>query len=321
VLLGVVFVFLVSVYNLENFIDGEVGGMTKGVTIDKNLQAINNKIEEDTEFSRVLWIPVKPRFGTFSSNHPAIDGKFLKDYVSKNKLCSETTSSEYINSISFYSYCNRELLKKLSVKYVVIIPEEKIVKSTGPKKSEKVIEIYEYFKDQESFLYDVSKYTFLQKQDLDSINNGAIYLNKDINSRISFNTGETEFNIDNINSNSYTDFDFTINNFNLVNKINFNEKYHPDWELSVNGVIYPKKQLTKNEFGLNTFNIDKNFAEEVGNNANLKITFNSDIKLDQGIFITKIALLILSISYLVILVRRLALFIFKNSISKFRKSR
>jgi hypothetical protein len=321
ILMGIVFVFIVSIYNLENFINGEIGGMTKGVSIDKNLQAINDMIEQDKEFSRILWIPVKPRFGTFSLNHPAIDGKYLKDYVYKNKLCIENNSAEYLNSISFYSYCNRELLKKLSVKYVVIIPEEEIVKSTGPGKSEKKIEIYEYFKDQGSFIYDANKNNFLKKQNLDSVNNGMVYLNKDINSRITIYNNEFEMNIDNIISNSYTDFEFKINNLNSINKINFNEKYHPDWELTINDKILPKNYLIKNELGLNTFEIDKIFLSEFGSNPNLKITFNSDNKLDRGIILTKISLFILAGIYLVLVIKKFVLFVFKNYISKFRKSR
>lgn len=74
----------------------------------------NDFIDHQHDFFRVLWIPARPRFGTYSTLHPALDAATI------SACCIKTAASSNQSWSWFHSPLATETLRALSVRYIVV---------------------------------------------------------------------------------------------------------------------------------------------------------------------------------------------------------
>jgi len=77
----------------------------------------NNFVDHQRDFFRVLWIPARPRFGTFSTLHPALDAAAI------SACCIKTMSTRNQSWSWLRSPLAAQTLRVLSVRYIVVPTE------------------------------------------------------------------------------------------------------------------------------------------------------------------------------------------------------
>lgn len=100
-------VFILLVFNIQNFITGKIGGMSVNVDIPKDYIILKDIFSKDESFYRTLWIPGNVRWEYSDMNHPSISYFFLRDLILGEN-----------NDCNYY-------LKNYSIKYIIYQPEFK----------------------------------------------------------------------------------------------------------------------------------------------------------------------------------------------------
>lgn len=169
IFIAVVIIFLSSVFNLQHFVDQKIGGMTKGTMIDANYANLEKKLSSDNEFYRVLWIPVKPRFGFYSDRHPAVEiSSFLEIFQNQAGFNSSLVEMPaYLKLLYLFqqNYSN-SLFDDAGIKYVVVPIAETRTKSISATQKETIVAVYSDYGDRQSYINGLDEISWLKKTDL-----------------------------------------------------------------------------------------------------------------------------------------------------------
>jgi len=182
-------------------------------------------LEEDTSFSRTLWVPSIHRFGYSSEQHPAVNFQ---------EITKKQDARKY-----FLKDNHEQELQNRSIEYVVVpIDSDSEIFLKDRKYSAEV---------RKSYINVLDKASYLQK--VNTFKNLAVYRVASPSPlfRIAGNGNITYKRI------SPTKYFVTVNNINQTSKIVFGQNYDSGWE--VNSFSEPIKSV--NYQGFNSFSIQK----------------------------------------------------------------
>ena len=133
--LFLLFVICWLLFLIKPLILGQLGGTFKAKEVPQEYIILKDFLVNDQSSGRVLWLPVKQRFGFSSQNHPAINSEdYLTDSVCRQPFCSlkmEMPSKWgekcfpndrcYVRELSYFlNPKTMETLTQMEVKYVVV---------------------------------------------------------------------------------------------------------------------------------------------------------------------------------------------------------
>lgn len=287
----VMILFSLFILNIKPYLTGEIGTMYVPRTIPHEYSILNNSINADKNFYRVLWIPIFPRFASNSYNHPTLNGidmtvtlePLIQKEIKSNKYSSGDLLLKLLGKREIES-----LLDYSAVKYVIVPPQDQE-------------DFYlDYGIKRQKYIQFLDNTSYLQKSNF-KIANFDIYENKNYVSlfsisehRLSLSESIKERKFKNVAHFFITPSEYSIILHNLKEPVylNFSENYHPQWKIHignfnwVDSVITKKYFLSddvhiKNELGYNSFFIDPNkicsYSESCKKNDNgswdIPITF------------------------------------------------
>lgn len=156
--IGVVFIFFLF-SNLKGFITQDVGGMVKGIDLHPDYSILENLIiNQSNDFFRIVYLPRTPRFGYYDNMHPFVDSiDLVKQFKNITKFDLFDPKSNIEDQIMFLyegSY-SKELFDLMSIKYIVVPPEEKRIQILNDASHREVSQIfYDYGERQNENIRD-----------------------------------------------------------------------------------------------------------------------------------------------------------------------
>lgn len=265
ILTTAILLFFSSIFNLQHFFDQKIGGMTKGMEIPEDYKILEEKLSNDNQYYRILWLPTKHRFGFHSEIHPFVSmGNLISIFKDKANFTPFDRNLLLQNQLSFLlkQQCLNQLLDRLSVKYVVIPSVKKTEVKKNMAESEWTWEIFRHYgASQEAFVKEISKLPYLEKIDIGT-EELAVFENKDFRPHI-YITDEEEtiykyvdyqkIDYQFVNPTKYT---IRLKNLSEPVYLNFSEAYHPDWKIRVGDFNWFKVLTEKNYFLLDEFHFE-----------------------------------------------------------------
>jgi len=270
-ILTYVFVFSISIIfllNAKTVITQDIGTMFVPREFPTEYMELNEFINEQPDYFRILWFPTTSRFSIYTNTHPAIsalnyiDGD-LKQFVDFS-LTGSNNFDKYLYSI-FENERFDNFLDVASVKYVIVPSYLMWDDVPSP------------WKNPDNYENKLNKLSYLEKINVskdilvyENINyKPHIYLTKrqeDMNENISFQ--KIEFNFVNP-----TEYKISLKNITKIEYLQFSEAYHPGWKirlgnfnyfsaLTKSGYFLPDNYHLKNNAGLNSFIIDPEYIKE-----------------------------------------------------------
>ena len=224
-----IILFFSSVFNLQHFIDQKIGGMTKGKMINDDYIKLEKILSADLDFYRILWMPVKARFGFYSDEHPFLNAidltKIFKDQVG---FIIFNGSWPVYSQLLFPLQQNYsdQLLDDMAVKYVILPVVEKRFSQISATEIKTVNEIYEHYGEREYFINGLDKLSYLKKIDIGT-DELVVYENDNykphfyVPQNIVYSNGRLENLADIVNIGNYNVElgIYLIENENLLNKV------------------------------------------------------------------------------------------------------
>jgi len=164
-----IILFFSSIFNLEHFFTQKIGGMTKGVEIPNDYKILEEKLSNDNEYYRILWLPINHRFGFYSETRPFLNMTNLviasKDKVGFTLFDGSSNVSDQLLFLLKQQYSDR-LLDNASVKYVIVPISDKREVRKNMDSSKWVYEIFEHFGPRYFFVNELNKIDYLEKIDI-----------------------------------------------------------------------------------------------------------------------------------------------------------
>lgn len=110
-LYSLVFIFFIAfwLFLIRPVILGQLNGTFKVHEVPKEYVELKDFLNNQPEFSRVLWVPIQQRFRFFSNEHPPVDAV---------SLFNATNSAEIVKKIKEKS--TEEYISNLSIKYLIV---------------------------------------------------------------------------------------------------------------------------------------------------------------------------------------------------------
>lgn len=236
-------------------------GTFKPHFVPKEYIEFKNKVTRENEYFRTLWVPKQQRFTYSDFNHPSVEAF---------TLFKATNASEL--KASFAKDSTKDLLKKLSIKYIVI-PYDSI----------------------EEIFLDDRKYSENKRLEFERILDSIPYLKKINDGKLTIyqaaQNNSLFYNHDNniyyrrINSTKYILHVKTKNE----SIIQFSQSYSPSWYLRIES---KKIYSSKNETGTNSFLVPPY-------NGEISVEFDSDKNYNVGLIISIISFLCLTGFYII----------------------
>ncbi len=243
---------------------GQLGGTFKGHIVSAEYSKLENFLDGQSEFFRILWVPRKQNFGFFSDNHPALySSEFVSPDICRLPLCSladqnqkpekfdplTTSESQILDKVRKYSlsYFNNpeafKILSQMGVKYVVV----------------------PYDSEGEIFLRD-RKYSNQERQEyiafldsipwlkrIDGFEKIAIYQTPEFKNHFWLKTAE-ESPLISWKKLNPTRYEIEIKNLQKPSSIIFSEQFDSSWVAKIgNQQINSKEFNSLNEFSVNKF--------------------------------------------------------------------
>lgn len=248
-------------------------------------QYLNNFINNDRNFSRILWFPHTNRFGTYTNLHPGITSlvdlnKTFKKFVDP----SEKDFSDSLYSI-FEDDHFSTFLNNTSIRYIIIPSNLKWDDVKSPWRNPT---LYTDRMDKLNYLSPVQD-DYLLKHDI------HVYENRDYRPHISLSDDMPRYqNTTSIEPVEYqaissTEYRISVRHLREPLYLNFSENYHPDWRLRIgkfkwfgqfleNNYFLPDIFSVKNDFELSSFRLDPEAIKQ--NTPNERYRKNEDGSID-----------------------------------------
>jgi len=169
--------FFSSIFNLQNFVNQEINGMTKGKIISNDYLHLEEILSSDPDYYRILWVPIRPRFGFYSDKHPFINLINLRNTFDG---FDENLPIYYqLISLLQQDYSNH-FLDSMSVKYVIVPSSEEVTKKISSKETLVSDKIYEPYGERSKFIEALNELSYLKKVDI-GMDDLLVYENEDYN--------------------------------------------------------------------------------------------------------------------------------------------
>lgn len=249
VILFVVF-WLVSI---RQAILGQLGGTFVQTSIPVDYLQFKNYLSNDLQFSRVLWIPEKQRFGYWSDIHPAV---WSYDLFHTASLSGTLTVLHSKNS--------KQFLQESAIKYVVI-----------PSDSQHEIFLNDRKYDQNAYLSTVQSLngiSWLKK--VNQFGNIIVYEVPDAKDHFWSTAKNLQITY---TFNNPTDYIVSVKNAKKGDRIVFSESFARSWVASGNTSVIPS-QLYDNQF--NSFILPR------GGNYTLEVSYTTQKWVDRGLIMS-----------------------------------
>jgi hypothetical protein len=243
--------------------DQSLGTMFIPRTFPEEYRVLNDVLNKDDEYYRILWFPHTNRFGTSSSLHPSVS--LLLNMETNFKEFIDPNLSKFVDALAsplsdgrFPTYLNQA-----SIRYIVVPSNLRWDDVASPWKNP---EHYTPLLDALPF------WTRIENEYLTS-RGIAVYENVSYRPHLfltaekpGYQMGSEVFEID-YQSVRPTEHRIAIRNLKEPRYLNFSENYHQDWQLQAEGIstslhiftpeqVLPQMLHTQNEFGLNSFYLD-----------------------------------------------------------------
>lgn len=268
ILLGSLFIVLFFI-PAKSIFSSSLGTMFIPREFPEEYVRLNEFINQDKEYSRVLWFPHTNRFGTYSELHPGISflihsSDILKEFVDlKAKNLSDTLYASFVND-KFPTF-----LENASIRYVVIPSNLKWDDVKSP------------WRDSDNYIEKLNKLDYLLpiENDYFAQHDIHIYENRNFRPHIFLSTSKIGYgnksDIQEVDFEaiSQTEYKGSLKNIHAPVYLNFSEKYHPDWKVRIGKFHWLDVLLAKqyflsddghfeNEFKMNSFLIDPQAIEQ-----------------------------------------------------------
>ncbi len=168
----IIFILLLFLMNTKSLLLNQLGDLSLARTIPKDYVLLNFFINNQSNYSRLLWVPAPSNFGTFNDNNPRISIHSLtdKEYAFLfNNLTSPLNTDGLINKLLSEKYSNN-LADISSIKYF-------IVPIDNNKTDNDIFQIYT-FKNRNFFINILDNLKYLKKIDIGT-KDLIVYENKD----------------------------------------------------------------------------------------------------------------------------------------------
>jgi hypothetical protein len=110
----ITFIILVLLFLIHPALFGKLNGNFEKSVIPQEYNKLEQFISSQNSYSRTLWIPTVQRYGFYSAEHPAISGRDFFQIYSDLDLVTLMQCE-----------CMEQLLKELSVKYIIVPSDAK----------------------------------------------------------------------------------------------------------------------------------------------------------------------------------------------------
>jgi len=286
--------FFSSIFNLQHFIDQKIGGMVKGITINDDYLKLEQKLSTDPRFYRILWMPIKPRFGFFSEQHPLLSAIGLTIiFKDMTRFTLFDRSFPVYSQLLFLLQQNysEQLLNNMAVKYVILPITEQRDKKISITKTQTVNAIYEHYGEEKSFIDELDKISYLEKINIGT-SELVVYENENYKEHIYsdsglnyYQTNAGEFGDFSQNQNLYLNSDIKKNNYlldkldNIIVPIEADPKIVAEMKLAVdNATVAKEKKKLQSDLNLYTGNL---FLKDYKLNIPVKAVYKIYLKQDS----------------------------------------
>ena len=254
---------LFLIVQIKPIADAALGTMFIPREFPQEYRVLNEFLNKDSNYYRILWFPHTSRFGTSSNIHPSVS--LLLNMETNFKEFIDLSQSKFVESLSspFNDQRFPLFLKETSVRYVVLPSNLKWDDVESPWKN---IDNYTDFLDKTPYLSRVEDEYF-------SKHGIAVYENKRYQSHFYLSSEKPGYQntpmVEEVDFQSVSPTKYTVSIKNLKDPryLNFSENYHPDWRLRIGDThwfdsvlsrqsFFPDTTHSKNDFGMNSFYLD-----------------------------------------------------------------
>jgi hypothetical protein len=286
----------------NNYIDSSVGEMTKGVYIPKEYLDLTKLLNREESFYRVFWYPFKPRFAYYSEKRPYVLQSSIRHNLVQNDLFA---NPERLSRFLDYS----------SVKYIIVPMAEEKAYIYSPQDTRYEIEGFKDYGSRGKYVRVLQKLGFLTETPF-SNNDIKVYQNNDALPNI-YKTKEP------ISLDKYVPapklikytaispylYEIELSELKDGDYLHFSDTFNRNWQLigtpktekvgiRTSFVQLPAHSHIKNQAGLNTFKVNKDWLSQVNRtyeNPTIYIYYKPQYYLNLGIFVS-IFLLMLTLA-------------------------
>jgi hypothetical protein len=238
---------------------GQLGGTFMQSTIPIDYIQFKNFLSNDQQFSRVLWIPEKQRFGFWSDEHPAVWSYDLFHTASLSGTLAVMRNTD-----------TQRFLQESSIKYIIV-----------PSDSQKEIFLKDRKYDNRQYLNTIQsldKISWLQK--LSNFGNIAVYEVPDIKEHFWSTSNNLLVSYSNINP---TQYEVSVKNAKKGDRVVFSESFARSWTATTGEIRIPS---TRYDGRFNSFALTKD------GDYTIEVEYTTQKWVDTGLVISLVTLLL-----------------------------
>jgi len=271
-------VIVLFAWNSKPIITGEIGTLFQPRHIPKEYITLNNYINKQADYFRVLWIPTHSRWGNYTNNHPlvslvnTINGEWSQFVLKDREKDDFASESELMMKILNKPFSD-DLLDMSSIKYVVIPSEDK--------ENDNNFFVYYGKTIKQEYVKNIDKLEYLHKIDIDT-KGIEIYVNYNYRPHLYLTEKREKIGENNsVKKIDYaqihpTEYRLSLRQVKEPIYLNFTESFHPGWKLRVgnfnwweailnDNYFLPEEIHQKSDTGLHSFYLDPKIVCKVDN--------------------------------------------------------
>lgn len=277
---------VIFLWNTKPILTGEIGTLFVPRAVPNDYVLLKNKIVENNDFFRTLWIPRASRWGFYSKNYPSISFADTELVCPSDNGCVEILGNQISNQI----------LDAYSIKYVVV-PIEDIENDDNF--------FVHYGHSREYYINELDKLEYLQRID---VSNGSLVVYENIkpNPHIYVSNSTNNYIAKHVPK-SPAQYELILDKNAFGKNLHLTDSYHPDWKIRVGRLnwfqslvqkyyFYPDKYHVKTDEGLNAWKMDSNWFSNQGisgDNIPITIYFAPQSWLNVGALVSLISVSLL----------------------------